>query len=64
MTKLHELIDADLDAVIGGADPNYHFCWNGPAGTGAYPLNVSCGPTWQDIYQGWADLGRRLGGKA
>jgi hypothetical protein len=65
MTKLHELIDADLDAVIGGMDPNYKFCWDGPAGRGTYPNYVPCGgPSLRDIYQSWADLGKRFGGKA
>lgn len=60
MTRLDELIDADLDAAIGGMDPNYKFCWGGPAGTGAYPNYVDCGPTWGDIYGAWAQRGRDL----
>lgn len=37
-----ELSDTDLDQVSGGMDPNYKFCWNGPAGTGTYPLSADC----------------------
>jgi hypothetical protein len=53
-----ELIDADLQLVNGGADPNYKFCWNGPAGTGTYPNYVDCDtPTWGQIFQAWVNVG-------
>ena len=41
-TQVHELTDTDLDLVSGGSDPNYKFCWNGPAGSGTYPNYVDC----------------------
>lgn len=41
-TEIRELTDADLELVSGGADPNYKFCWDGPAGTGTYPNYVNC----------------------
>ena len=37
-----QLSDTDLDQVSGGMDPNYKFCWNGPAGTGTYPNSADC----------------------
>jgi hypothetical protein len=40
--NFRELTDADLDCVSGGMDSNYKFCWNGPAGTGTYPLSADC----------------------
>lgn len=40
--EIRELAATDLDLVSGGMDPNYKFCWNGPAGTGTYPLYVDC----------------------
>jgi hypothetical protein len=39
---IRELSAADLDAVSAGMDPNYKFCWNGPAGKGTYPNYVTC----------------------
>ena len=46
-TGMHTLMDVELDQVLGGADPNYHFCWNtwGGGGPGAYPSNVACLPS-------------------
>jgi hypothetical protein len=41
-TEIRELTDADLDMVSGGMD-GYKFCWNGPAGTGTYPVYIDCG---------------------
>lgn len=41
-TEIRELTDADLDLVSGGTDPNYKFCWNGPAGSGTYPYYADC----------------------
>lgn len=41
--EIRELTDADLDLVSGGMDPNFKFCWDGPAGTGTYPNYVDCG---------------------
>jgi hypothetical protein len=43
MKMTRELKIADLDLVIGGMDPNYKFCWDGPAGSGTYPNYVDCG---------------------
>jgi hypothetical protein len=40
---IRELTIGELDIVSGGADPNYKFCWNGPAGEGTYPNYVDCG---------------------
>ena len=40
--NMREVTGADLDRVSGGMDPNYKFCWNGPAGTGTYPLSADC----------------------
>lgn len=57
---LRELTASDLELVSGGADSNYKFCWDGPAGTGTYPNYVDCGPTWADIYESWAQRGRDL----
>jgi len=67
MAKSNELTDADLDIVRGAEDPNYKYCEYGPAGAGCYPNYVPCddgAPTLKDIYQSWADLGKRFGGKA
>ena len=42
-TEIRELNDADLDRVSGGGGMDgYHFCWDGPAGTGTYPNYVEC----------------------
>lgn len=50
MTELRELSEDDLDVVSGGADPNYKFCWDGPAGDGTYPNYVDCNrPTWGEV---------------
>jgi hypothetical protein len=40
--EIRELTETDLDLVSGGSDPNYKFCWNGPAGSGTYPSYVDC----------------------
>jgi hypothetical protein len=41
---IRELTIDELDIVSGGGDPNYHFCFDGPAGTGTYPNSVPCNP--------------------
>ena len=43
-SEIRELTIDEMDAVSGAGDPNYHFCWNGPAGTGTYPNSVPCNP--------------------
>lgn len=49
-TEVRELTLAELEQVAGGADPNYKFCWDGPAGSGVYPLYVDCNrPTWGEL---------------
>lgn len=43
--EAHGLSLAELDVVIGGADPNYHECVLGTTaggGPGLYPLYVQC----------------------
>jgi hypothetical protein len=42
ITEIRELAATDLDLVSGGMDSNFKFCWNGPAGTGTYPLYADC----------------------
>jgi len=58
------LSDAELDLVRGAADPNYHFCWDGPAGTGTYPNYVDCGGglTNAQVYKAFFDGFHRGGG--
>jgi hypothetical protein len=66
-TEIRELTDADIDIVSGGSDPNYKFCWDGPAGTGTYPISVDCDPpTVKDLIGAFlqgVEQGRGKGGK-
>jgi hypothetical protein len=39
---IRELAVDELDLVSGGSDPNYKFCWDGPAGSGTYPWYIDC----------------------
>jgi len=60
------LNDAELDLVRGAADPNYHFCWDGPAGTGTYPNNVGCGGgglTNAEVYKAFFDAFHKAAGR-
>jgi hypothetical protein len=44
MSNNHGLLtERELDQVSGGDPSGYHFCWDGKAGTGLYPLYVDCG---------------------
>ena len=50
--EIRELTDADLDLVSGGADPNFQYCANGPAGSGVYPDYINCnGPTLRELLE-------------
>jgi hypothetical protein len=63
--KTREITGHEIDAVAGGMESNYQYCANGPAGEGVYPYYIDCGgPTWKEIFQAWADLGKGSGGKA
>jgi hypothetical protein len=59
-------LDIDqLDSFSGGMDPNYKFCWNGPAGTGTYPNYVDCGgggKTNAEVYKAFFDAFHKAGG--
>ncbi|MGD9669798.1 MAG: hypothetical protein AB7U75_12165 [Hyphomicrobiaceae bacterium] len=59
-TEMRELTQTDLELISGGVIEGYKWCWDGPAGDGAYPNYVDCGPTWGDIFNGWAQRGRDL----
>jgi len=58
----------DLNAAVGGMDPNYHFCWSTDAGGGAglYPNYVGCsgpGPTNAEVYHAFFDGFHAGGGR-
>lgn len=54
MAMLNDLIDADLEAVMGGMDPNYKEC-----GGGLVPFYIPCMNLYE-IYQACANLGQQL----
>ncbi len=62
---IRALTDSDLDTVSGGMDPNYKFCWNGPAGTGTYPNTADCGDgeTLIDAFLRGVEQGKKKGQK-
>lgn len=43
-TEMRELTQTDLELISGGVIEGYKWCWDGPAGDGAYPNYVDCGP--------------------
>ena len=66
IAEIRELAATDLDRVSGAADSNYKFCWNGPAGTGMYPLYADCRSGTQkliDAFLEGVEQGRRKGQK-
>lgn len=63
-TETRELAATEFDLVSGGMDPNYKFCWDGPAGSGTYPLYVDCRSGTQkliDAFLTGVEQGRRKG---